>query len=115
MCVPESNQLTDVPSSRDSLAHLPRVLRQWRILHTLKAADAASRLGVAPATWGHWETGKRFPSSENLVNISRLTGIPVQHLFCPHATVCPINAPSLEAISAEDRFCRTCGASLYHE
>jgi transcriptional regulator with XRE-family HTH domain len=99
----------------ESLTRLPRLLREWRMQHSLKAADVAARLGVAPATWGHWETGKRFPSLENLVLVSRFTGIPIQHFFRSHADDHPHRTSASEPDSTEAPVCCTCGAPLYQK
>lgn len=103
------------PPPNGGLSRLPRLLREWRLHHALKAANVATRLGVAPATWGHWETGKRFPSSENLVLVSRLTGIPIHDFFCSDVHDGPVGEPALKPNSKDPRVCCTCGAPLYQK
>ena len=66
-------------------------LKWWRTKQTLTLENVASNLGVSTATWGHWETGHSFPSGEMLLDLSRLTGLPLQVLFCPHLETCPFN------------------------
>jgi len=76
-------------------AHLIRfsvLLKHWRISQSVKISEAAAQLGVSASTWGHWETGTRFPSCENLIHLANLTGIPPQHFFCPNADRCPFES-----------------------
>jgi transcriptional regulator with XRE-family HTH domain len=73
----------------ERLRSLSNMLRQWRKEHGIKEAVAAKELGVSVATWGHWEEGTRFPTSENLVALSEYTEIPIQHFFCPNRNRCP--------------------------
>jgi len=67
------------------------ILRQWRLERGLKESVAAKELGVATATWGHWETGTRFPSARNLLALSRHTKIPIEHFFCTNRHRCPFH------------------------
>jgi len=67
------------------------VLHRWRKEGGLKESVAAEELGVSSATWGHWETGARFPSAKHLCALSVYTGIPVQHFFCPNRHLCPFH------------------------
>ena len=74
-----------VPDAGDFAAcqrSLSSVLRRWRATHKRKIADAAGELGVATATWGHWETEKRSPSLETLHLLARLVGIPTRCMIC---------------------------------
>ena len=41
----------------------------FRVRHEMTQAEAAEKVGVSAATWGHWETGIRKPSSEKAWNI----------------------------------------------
>jgi len=65
------------------------LLRQWREERGIKESVAAQELGVSTATWGHWETGARFPTAKNLLALSLYTETPIQHLFCPNRHRCP--------------------------
>ena len=64
-------------------------LQRWREARKRKISDVATEFGVAASTWGHWETGHRFPSGENLALITEYTGIPLQHFICPNSDRCP--------------------------
>lgn len=64
-------------------------LRQWRESKTKKIAEAAGEMGVATASWGHWETGRSMPSITNLLLLAQYTGIPIQHFLCPNTESCP--------------------------
>jgi len=61
---------------------LARTLRNWRKRNGLKIKAAADELGVSPATWGHWETGARFPAAKHLSLLSLYLGIPTCQLIC---------------------------------
>jgi len=89
--------------ARAALRRLGSTLRKWRLGQKLKIATIARRLGISEATWGHWESGRRFPSAENLILIADLTGILVAHLFCPHAERCPLADFRDKAPAAADR------------
>ena len=67
------------------------LLRQWRKERGVKESVAAKELGVSTATWGHWETGARFPSAKNLLALSRYTKIPIEHFFCTNRHRCPFH------------------------
>jgi len=82
------NSNTD-QSVSSSAALLGRSLREWRVAQGLKLADCAAQLGVAVSTWSHWENARGLPSGENLLLLTRLTGIELQHLLCPNASRCP--------------------------
>ena len=73
----------------ETLKNLSELLRQWRKDHGVKETAAAEELGVGAATWGHWEEGVRLPTLKNLIALSRYTGIPIQHFFCPNRHRCP--------------------------
>jgi transcriptional regulator with XRE-family HTH domain len=64
-------------------------LKRWRMGQDLNIANAAEKLGVSTATWGHWETGEHLPSGDLLLAIEDLTHIPLHVLFCPHFDDCP--------------------------
>lgn len=68
---------------------LPAVLLAWRLEHGLKMQAAARELGVATSTWGHWETGRRFPNHSSLILISLYTGLPLLRLLCADHDRCP--------------------------
>ena len=64
-------------------------LREWRESKAKKIAEVAGEMGVATASWGHWETGRCLPSVANLLLLAQYTGIPPQHFFCPNSERCP--------------------------
>jgi transcriptional regulator with XRE-family HTH domain len=68
-------------------------LKWWRTQQGLTIENVAADLGVSTATWGHWETGHTFPSGDMLLNISLMTKLPLQLLFCPHMEACPFHHP----------------------
>ncbi len=68
------------------------ILREWRAERGTKMSVAASELGVSTATWGHWEEDRRFPNLDNLLLLSKYTGIPVQHFLCPNRSRCPFHS-----------------------
>ncbi len=77
----------------DDAHHAARIalgarLKGWRLRGNFKIAEAAGQLGVSTATWGHWETGRHLPSTDLLLALERLTGIPLHVLFCPHLDTC---------------------------
>jgi transcriptional regulator with XRE-family HTH domain len=53
--------MTSYPPALDSgpldTGALRHALRRWRVLHRVKQADAAARLGVAQSTISRWESG----------------------------------------------------------
>jgi transcriptional regulator with XRE-family HTH domain len=68
---------------------LGRRLRHWRSLEQRKISEVALQIGVSTATWGHWETGEHLPGGDMLLSLSKLTGMPIHMLFCPHIEQCP--------------------------
>ncbi|MCX6971227.1 MAG: helix-turn-helix transcriptional regulator [Verrucomicrobia bacterium] len=80
----------------ETLKNLSDLLRKWRKEHGIKETAAAEELGVGAATWGHWEEGVRLPTLKNLVALSRYTGIPLQHFFCPNRHRCPFREEAPE-------------------
>ncbi len=57
-------------------------LREWRQKGDRKLVVCAREFGVAPSTWDHWESGRRFPSSHNLSLLSQYTKVAIQCLVC---------------------------------
>ncbi|NQW99929.1 helix-turn-helix transcriptional regulator [bacterium] len=84
---------------------LGKRLKWWRERRDLKIEAAALQLGVSTSTWGHWETGRTFPSGEMLLALSSLTQLPLQLLFCPHLETCPLH----DQVTAEGVSCCQCG------
>lgn len=68
-------------------------LRAWRKQRGVPLKTVAQELGVSTATWGHWETGARFPSEGFINLLARYLGMPVCHLFsCAGAASLPLPA-----------------------
>lgn len=63
-------------------SQLGKVLREWRTDKGLPLKHVASDLGVSISVVSQWERAKRFPSIQNLLQISEYTKIPVSVLFC---------------------------------
>jgi transcriptional regulator with XRE-family HTH domain len=61
---------------------LGKVLRDWRTTKALPLKHVASDLGVSISVVSQWERAKRFPSMQNLLQISEYTKIPVSDFFC---------------------------------
>lgn len=49
-------------------------IRRSRMKAGLSIRGLARHLGVAPATVGHWETGKHSPSLHSLLYVAKITG-----------------------------------------
>lgn len=88
-------------------------LKWWRERENLKIEAAALRLGVSTATWGHWETGRTFPSGEMLLTLCSLTELPIHLLFCPHMESCPFHGS--DQIPPPDTDCCQNGSSAAPE
>jgi len=72
-------------STRKNLA---RNLYTWREKNGVKMEVAARELGVSTATWGHWETGKRFPALQHLSCLSQYMQVPICRLICFNSGKC---------------------------
>ena len=70
---------------------LPKALQHWRERNGLKISAAAQGLGVAASTWGHWETGVRFPTGSVLLDLVQYTGMSLVELVCEHGEHCPLH------------------------
>lgn len=60
----------------------------WREQRGLKMETAAKELGVSTATWGHWETGRRFPAMNQLSILAQYVGVPPCRLISDCTEVC---------------------------
>jgi DNA-binding transcriptional regulator YiaG len=72
-------------------SYLPKALQRWREREGLKISAAAQGLGVAASTWGHWETGFRFPTGSVLLDLVQYTGLSLVELVCEHGEHCPLH------------------------
>lgn len=85
----ESAKRPDLRPLYSEFSCLPIRLKEWRMQQGIKAASAAADLGVAPSTWNHWESGRRFPSGLLLIQLIDYTGISLKKLVCENAHICP--------------------------
>ena len=83
--------MREKPDSRrySQFSNLPCRLKAWRTEKGIKVSAAARELGVAPSTWTHWETGRRFPTAALLLALIRYTGIPLVEFVCENSARCP--------------------------
>lgn len=92
-----SPHLQQKPGTREECDHFAASLRKWRSAHGLMPRDAATRFGVADATWRRWEARQRFPAPGTLRLLAEFIGVPICCFFyqepasCPH---CPGKHPS---------------------
>lgn len=56
-------------------------LTKLRKLNNYTQRDLAKKLGVKPATIGHWEQNRNEPSYEMLEKLTKLYNISISHLF----------------------------------
>lgn len=57
-------------------------LKNLRRSFNLTQADVGKKLGVSAANYGGYETGKRAPSIDKLLILSKLYGVTIDHLVC---------------------------------
>ena len=69
-------------------SNLSKNLRIWRERKGVKIEIAAKEFGVSTSTWGHWETGRRFPAWPHLLSLSRHLDIPTRCLICFDSDKC---------------------------
>ena len=81
----------------DKATALPKKLREWRHTNQVKLSTAAEELGVSISTWGHWETGARFPKGKKLLELVDYTGIPLHQLICLNSEDCLQCNPQIAA------------------
>lgn len=79
-----------IPAPYGGFSFLPTALQRWRSRMGLKISAAAQGLGVAASTWGHWETGYRFPTGSVLRDLVEYTGLSLVELICEHGETCPL-------------------------
>lgn len=90
---------------QESLARLGGVLRVWRETQALPLKRMAVDLDVSVSTLWTWENGKRYPTLENLLKISRYTGIPLCIFLCPGRAFCEESCPTYQATHCTLRGC----------
>lgn len=82
--------------------NLSRTLLRWREQNAIKMEAAAKELGVSTATWGHWESGRRFPGLHHLSCLSQYLNVPVCRLICCKPDECNDCAES-DIVSGKDQ------------
>lgn len=58
-----------------------RILRRYLKQHELTQEDFADRVGVTQGQVSAWLSGKKRPSLDNLLSITRVTGISIAELI----------------------------------
>ena len=82
--MPEPDQLSVSEVTPSAGILLAGRLRDWREQNNVPIKRAAAELGVSPATWDHWEKGRRFPTMDDLDLLSQYLHLPPCMLLCPH-------------------------------
>lgn len=59
---------------------LPKRVRDARVRKRYSKADIARRLGITRSAVAQWESGIAEPNSENMRNLARILGVPVEWL-----------------------------------
>lgn len=60
---------------------MSRNFKEARLLRNLKITEVAAILDVAQSTISSWESGRLFPSPENLIKLSKLYGVSIDYLI----------------------------------
>lgn len=60
---------------------MSRNFKVARLLRNLKITEVAAILDVAQSTISSWESGRLFPSPENLIKLSKLYGVSIDYLI----------------------------------
>ena len=60
---------------------MSRNFKEARLLRNLKITEVAAILDVAQSTISSWESGRLFPSPENLIKLSKLFGVSIDYLI----------------------------------
>lgn len=76
-------------------------LKKFRKDKGLTQSEVAAELGVTAGTISMWETSKRAPNRKNLLSLSQLYEIPIEHLLMA-AEFNKRNDPEICDISFED-------------
>ena len=59
---------------------LPERISYLRKINSMSQSQLANKIGVSPSTIGMYEQGRREPSLEALVSISRIFGVSLDYL-----------------------------------
>lgn len=60
---------------------MSRNFKEARLLRNLKVTEVAAILDVAQSTISSWESGRLFPTPENLIKLSKLYGVSIDYLI----------------------------------
>lgn len=60
---------------------MSRNFKEARLLRNLKITEVAAILDVAQSTISSWESGRLFPTPENLIKLSKLYGVSIDYLI----------------------------------
>ena len=60
---------------------MSRNFKEARLLRNLKITEVATILDVAQSTISSWESGRLFPTPENLIKLSKLYGVSIDYLI----------------------------------
>ena len=60
---------------------MSRNFKEARLLRNLKITEVAAILDVAQTTISSWESGRLFPTPENLIKLSKLYGVSIDYLI----------------------------------
>ena len=60
---------------------MSRNFKEARLLRNLKIIEVAAILDVAQSTISSWESGRLFPTPENLIKLSKLYGVSIDYLI----------------------------------
>ena len=77
---------------------MPRRFKEARKMNNMKAVDVAEKLGVATPTFSSWESGKKSPPYESLIELSKLYNVSIDYLL---GNDVPASVDALTPISKE--------------
>ena len=60
---------------------MSRNFKEARLLRNLKITEVAAILDVAQSTISSWESGRLYPTPENLIKLSKLYGVSIDYLI----------------------------------
>jgi len=66
-------------------------LRAARLALGLTQKDLYEPLGVKPATWNHWESGKRLPDPLVMTKLKEMHGITMDWIYAGDASALPFS------------------------
>ena len=60
---------------------MPRRFKEARKMNNMKAVEVAEKLGVATPTFSSWESGKKSPPYESLIELAQLYNVSIDYLL----------------------------------